>query len=157
MFEYLYENLGLDTLWESLTYYDPAIYCGIIAAVIVFVIEIKLHNRNLIFSGDEKRIQRAKEKGHVISAKQVKCRYRDRDSGRRNYIATYEYEINGMQGKKVIVTNSHPPLSINLYYDVSPKKIFSEYDMGTGSLKILMYIIPIIVAYFVMRVMGYSG
>lgn len=157
MFEHLYENLGLDTLWESLTYYDPAIYCGIIAAVIVFVIEIKLHNRNLIFSGDEKRLLRAKEKGHVISAKQVKCRYRDRDSGRRNYIATYEYEINGMKVKKVIVSKNQPPLSINMYYDVSPKKVFSDYDVGTSRLLILMYIIPFIAAYFVMRAMGYSG
>ena len=55
------------------------------------------------------------------------------------------------------MTNSHLPLIINLYYAVFGKKIFSEYDMGTGSLKILMYIIPIMVAYFVMRVMGYSG
>lgn len=135
----------------------PAVYCGIIAAVIVFIIEIKLHNKGLIFSSDEKRLTRAKEKGHVISAKQVRCRYHDYDSGRRNYIATYEYEINGTKGKKVIVSKTQPPFSINVYYDVSPKKVFSDYDVGTSPLRILMYIIPIIVAYFVMRAMGYSG
>ena len=149
------EGISLKEVWEQLLSYDPAVWVGVFTAIIVFAIEIILHKKNIIFSGDDKRIAKAKAKGNVISATQVKCRYYDKNSGARNYVATYEYEFNGTHQKKVVTSNSQPPLKISLYYDRN--KVFSEYDIGSSPLKVLMYIIPIIVAITVMMSMGFRG
>lgn len=103
----------------------------------------------------DKRIAKAKAKGNVLSATQVKCRYYDKSSGARNYVATYEYEFNGLHTKKVVTSNSIPPLKIALYYDNG--KVFSEFDVGSSPLKLLMYIIPIIAATTVMMALGFKG
>lgn len=149
-------QIGLKEAWEQLLSYDPIVWVGVFTAIIIFVIEIILHKKNIIFSSDDKRVAKAKEKGHIISATQVKCRYYDKNSGARNYVATYEYEFGGMiHQKKIVTSNSQPPLKIALYYDKN--KVFSEYDAGTSSLKVLMYIIPIAVAITVMMAMGFEG
>lgn len=48
-----------------------------------------------------------------------------------------------------------PPLKITLYYDNG--KVFSESDIGSSPLKLLMYIIPIIAAIAVMMALGFKG
>lgn len=149
------ERVGLVEAWRQLLSYDPAVWVGVFTAVVVFIIEIILHNKNLIFSGSDKRIIKAKEKGNILSATQIKCHYYDKKSGMRNYVAKYEYEFKGKRQITVVTSNSKPPLKITLYYDNG--KVFSEYDLGTGSMKILMYIIPIVSAILVMMAMGFKG
>lgn len=148
-------QIGLKEAWQQLLSYDPAVWVGVLTAVAIFVLEIILHKKNILFSGDEKRIQKAKDKGNVITATQVKCRYYDKSSGARNYVATYEYNFNGTHQKRVVTSNSQPPLKISLYYDKN--KIFSEFDCGSSPLKLLMYIIPVAAAVAVMMAMGFRA
>lgn len=149
------DQIGLKEAWEQLLSYDPAVWIGVFTAIVIFAIEIVLYKKGIIFSGGEKKIAKAKAKGNVLSAMQVKCRYYDKSSGARNYVATYEYEFNGLHTKKVVTSNSIPPLKITLYYDNG--KVFSESDIGSSPLKILMYIIPIIAAITVMMALGFKG
>lgn len=149
------DQIGLKEAWEQLLSYDPAVWIGVFTAIVIFAIEIVLYKKGIIFSGGEKKIAKAKAKGNVLSATQVKCRYYDKSSGARNYVATYEYEFNGLHTKKVVTSNSIPPLKITLYYDNG--KVFSESDIGSSPLKILMYIIPIIAAITVMMALGFKG
>ena len=144
-------QIGLKEAWEQLLAYDPAVWIGVFTAIVVSSIKIK----GIIFSRGEKKIAEAKAKGNVLSATQVKCHYYDKSSGARNYVATYEYEFNGLHTKKVVTSNSMPPLKITLYYDNG--KVFSESDIGSSPLKLLMYIIPIIAAIAVMMALGFKG
>lgn len=150
-------QIGLKEAWEIMASYDPTVWFGVLTAVVVFAIEIVLHKKKKIFSGDEIRIERAKKQGHVIKAQQVTCRYYDKKSGLRNYVAVYEYEVDGITHTKTVTTRSRPPLTIRLYYDKSPNKVFSDFDIGSSPLKILMYVIPIIAAFIVMKAMGFNG
>ena len=43
------EQIGLKEAWEQLLSYDPAVWVGVFTAIIVFAIEIILHNKNIIF------------------------------------------------------------------------------------------------------------
>lgn len=149
------DQIGLKEAWKQLLAYDPAVWVGVFTAIVIFVIEIALHKKGIIFSGGDKRIAKAKVKGNVLSATQVKCRYYDKSSGARNYVATYEYELNGLHTKKVVTSNSIPPLKITLYYDNG--KVFSEFDVGSSLLKLPLYIIPIIAAITVMMALGFKG
>ena len=149
------DQIGLKEAWEQLLAYDPAVWIGGFTAIVVFAIEIVLYKKGIIFSRGEKKIAEAKAKGNVLSATQVKCHYYDKSSGARNYVATYEYEFNGLHTKKVVTSNSMPPLKITLYYDNG--KVFSESDIGSSPLKLLMYIIPIIAAIAVMMALGFKG
>ena len=148
-------QIGLKEAWEQLLAYDPAVWIGVFTAIVVFAIEIVLYKKGIIFSRGEKKIAEAKAKGNVLSATQVKCHYYDKSSGARNYVATYEYEFNGLHTKKVVTSNSMPPLKITLYYDNG--KVFSEADVSSSPSKLLMYIIPIIAAIAVMKALGFEG
>lgn len=147
-------QIGLKEAWKQLLSYDPIIWVSVLIAIAVFIVEIVLYKKNIIFSSDERRIQKAKDKGNVISATQVKCRYYDKNSGARNYVTTYEYEFHGLQKKKVVTSNNKPPLRISLFYEKN--KVFSEFDTGSSPLKISMYIIPIVIGIFVMKIMGFE-
>ena len=149
------DQIGLKEAWEQLLAYDPAVWIGVFIAIVVFAIEIALYKKGIIFSRGEKKIAEAKAKGNVLSATQVKCRYHDTSSGPRNYVATYEYEFNGLHTKTVVTSIRMPPLNFTLYYDNG--KVFSESDVGSSPLKLLMYIIPIIAAIAVMMALGFKG
>lgn len=148
-------QIGPKEAWEQLLAYDPAVWIGVFTAIVVFAIEIVLYKKGIIFSSGEKKIAKAKESGHMLSATQVKCRYYEKSSGARNYVATYEYELNGLHTKKVVTSNSMPPLKITLYHDNG--RVFSEADVSSSPSKLLMYIIPIIAAIAVMKALGFEG
>ena len=87
-------------------------------------------------------------------------RFRDRgpEDTRTNrvYIANYEYTVDGMRRtKQVVSTSLKQPLTITLYYVSSPKRVFSEYDVGKNPLQILLYIVPVLAAYAVATVLGF--
>lgn len=152
-------EITLKEAWGKLATFGAPVWCGVISAIIVFVIEIILYNNKMIFAGVEKKIQKAKEKGNVLKGYRVSCRYKDRDpqdkTANRMWIASYKYEIDGVEKEKQIIsTSGQPPLYINLYYTDS-KKVFTDHS-GGNPFKIVLYIIPILVAYFVMKLMGYE-
>lgn len=154
-------RISLSDAWEILAGYDTAVWCGLLVAVITFVIEVILCSKGIIFSKEEKLIAAAKKKGNMITAKMTDCRYEDRTPydkrTNRMYIAMYEYVIGGISRKKQIIsTSGKPPRTITLYYGSNPKKTISEYDVIRPSFKFLIYIIPILVAFLTMKIMGFS-
>lgn len=155
------QEITLKEAWQQILSYEPAVWCGVASAIIVFIIEIILCKKQIIFSGVEKKIQEAKTKGNVIKAYRTNCRYNDKNSkdktANRMWIAMYEYEIDGVKSKKQIISTSiEPPLTINLYYTNNSKKVLSEYDGGKNPLQILLYIIPVLVAFVVMKLFGFK-
>lgn len=149
-------RIGLREVWEIWLSYDIAVWCGVFAAIGTYIIELILYKKNIIFSGEEKRIEKAKKAGNVIKASQVKCRYYNRSDGGRHYVARYEYDVDGVKKEKVVSANSRLPFSVTLYYEKTPDKVFSDYDKGRSPLKPLMLVIPILVAAAVMKAMGYN-
>ena len=155
------DRMTLEETFRALASYGPAVWAGVVAAIAVFVIEIILCTKGILFSSAEKKIERAKKMGHMIIARRKSMRFRDRESENsttnRMYIATYEYVVDGeCKTKQVISTSVKPPYQITLYYLNSPKKVFSSYDVGKNPLKILLFIIPVLVAYVVMTLLGFK-
>ncbi|MBQ9886274.1 MAG: hypothetical protein IJM37_05390 [Lachnospiraceae bacterium] len=153
---------NISDIWNLFKEYDSSVWFGILAALITFVIEIILCKRGIIFAKYEKKIEKAKKAGKVITAKMINCRYEDREpdnkTASRMYIALYEYTFDGIKRTKQIVSTSvKPPYTISLYYDSNPKKTFSEYDVGKNPFFFILYIIPILVAYFVIKMLGFNG
>lgn len=156
------EQITFSDFWKALSAYDPALWVGAVAAIAVFGIEIILMKKGLIFAGGEKRLERARKAKHTIPAVMIKCRYEDKDSSgktaNRMYIATYEYVTLGeTRTARVVTVGIKPPHSIVLYYDSHPNKVFSEYDIKPSPLQFLLYIIPILVAVAVMKMLGFNA
>lgn len=156
------ERLDISDFWSVMAGYGPAFWCGVVTAVIVFIAEAILCKRGIIFAGGEKKIAKARAAGNIIQATMVSCRYKDRgpnqNTANRMYIASYEYTVNGVKKRKSIVSTSiEPPRRIYLYYISNPKKVFSEYDAESGHWQILLYIVPVLAAFCVMKLLGFEG
>lgn len=156
------DEISLSNALHQLTGYGPAVWGGVFAAIAVFTVEIILCKRGILFACSEKKIANAKKAGHIITATMTSCRFNDRfpdnKTANRMYIAMYEYAVNGkVKTKQVVSTSMKPPTTISLYYTSNPNKSFSEYDVGKNPLKFLIYIIPVIVAYFMMQTLGFNG
>ena len=156
------DRISFSDVLETLSEYDPALWAGVIVAIVIFAIEMVLMKKGVIFSGGEKRLKRAREAGHIIPATMIKCRYEDKDSSgktaNRMYIATYEYSIHGeTHTARVVTVGSKPAYSISLYYEKNPSKVFSEYDIKPNPLQFLLYVIPIVAAIAVMRILGFNA
>ena len=155
------ESMNLPAAFSALAGYGAAVWCGVAAAIATFVIEIILRKKGILFASGEKKIARAKRRGHMLTAVRTNIRFRDREpedtTTNRLYIANYEYIVDGKVHTKQVVSSSlKPPSTITLYYDSSPNKVFSEYDVGKNPLQILLYIIPVLVAYLAMTAMGFE-
>lgn len=145
-----------DILKRASKEYDPAVFVGLIVAVVVFAIEVRLCVKGILFGGDDRKLASAKSKGHIIKGKMIQYRYEDIDNAKGiRHIADYEYVVEGVaKRKRVITTGPKPPYELSLYYVDSPKKIFSEYDLKGNPLQILMCIIPLAIAILVMKIMN---
>lgn len=156
------ERIELSEAWEQMFSYGPAVWIGVLCGIGTFIVEIILCQKRIIFGGAEKKREEAIKAGNVLQGTQVSCRYEDKSSNSRavsrKYFAWYEYNLNGKTKKKqVISTSIMPPRTITLYYLSSSGKVFSEYDMGRNPLKVLLYIVPVAIAIFVMKLLGYTG
>lgn len=156
------DEITLSEAFEILAGYGVEVWAGVLVAIFVFVIEIILCKKGVIFASGEKKIEKAKKEGKTLTATLTNCRYNDRAPqhklANRMYIALYEYYVGSKRmTKQVISTSVKPPHSITLYYTSSPSKAFSQYDVGKNPLKFIIYVIPIVVAYFVMQALGFNG
>ena len=154
-------RMTLTEAFRALAEYGLAFWCGVVAGIATFVVEIILCKKGILFAGADRKLALAKQKGHMLTATRISLRFRDRESGgtRRNriYIANYEYTANGKRRtKQVTSTSMKPPRTITLYYLNSPTKVFSEYDLGKNPLQILLYIVPVLVAYLVATALGFE-
>lgn len=149
-------------LWSELMQEtEPSVWWGLLAAVITFVVLIRLDVKYRFFDGVEKKIEKARREGNVVVGKRIRCWYKDRSEkvgADRRYRATYQYTINGKtKTKQVISTSGEPPYTVSIYFPkANGGKVYTEYDGGKNPLKVLIYIIPIIVAYFVMTTLGFQ-
>lgn len=156
------DEVTLSEAFDILAGYGIEVWAGIFAAIFVFIFEIVLCKKGIIFASGEKKIEKAKREGKTLTATMTNCRYNDRapqgKTANRMYIALYEYYVGTKRmTKQVVSTSVKPPHSITLYYTSSPTKTFSDYDVGKNPLKIIIYIVPVIVAFFVMKALGFNG
>ena len=61
----------------ELASYGPAVWLGVLAAVATFVIEAVLCAKGILFSGGERKLERARKAGNVVQGVLKTCRYRD--------------------------------------------------------------------------------
>lgn len=151
------------TLSELISQEDPRIWCGVIVAIITFVVEVILCSKKVIFSGHEKNIARAIEEGHIATAtletQYISTDYSDSKYGVDRYHGKYVYEVNGIKGK-VRVSSSHSlPTTTTVYWKTDPRKAFSSSNNSCflDKFEWIVYIIPMVVFYLVVRLMGYDG
>lgn len=127
--------------------------CGIIAAVIVFILEIIIIRKRNKTSW---KIEKAKSLGHVVQGKRIKA-WDDDTSGYSVdswFHATYVFTVDGKEYKCRYLGKVSPPLVTNVYYINSPRKAFVENEYKQNYLSILLYIIPIAVAILVINFLG---
>ena len=155
------DRITLMEAFSALAGYGAAFWCGVAAAIVTFIIEIILCKKGILFAGADKKLALAKQRGHMLTAQRLSLRFRDRapenTTTNRVYIADYEYTVNGERHtKQVTSTSVKPPLTITLYYLNSPNKVFAENELGKNPLQILLYIVPILVAYVVATALGFE-
>ncbi len=127
------------------------VMCGVIAAIIVFIIEIKLMKKK---TKKNKKVEKAKSLGHIVKGKRIKYWADDPHSVNSWYHATYTYEVDGKEYKYKYMNKVVPPFDVTLYYINSPRKTFTAYEYKQNYSLILYYIIPIAVAIIVINCLG---
>ncbi len=145
---------------EALGSFPPEVWCGTIAGIVTFAIELVLVSKGIIFSGRNKRLEKAREAGRCVLGKRVRCHYRDKSSDNktcnRRYVAQYEYTLNGKtKTKQVTSLGSEPGYTIWLYYD-EKGRVFTDGPTAKDLLTIVLYIIPVLVAGLVLKVLGFE-
>ena len=140
--------------------YGPAVWLGVLAAVVTFVVEIILCSKGILFSGGEQKLKRARKEGKAVLGTLKSCRYKDREpegkTANRLYTGIYEYTVDGVtRTTRLVLSGQKPPHTLYFYYTSNPEHVFSEYDVGKNPLKLLLYIIPVLVAYVVMTALGF--
>ena len=133
-------RMTLTEAFRALAEYGLAFWCGVVAGIATFVVEIILCKKGILFAGADRKLALAKQRGHMLTATRTSLRFRDREpegtTTNRVYIANYEYTVNGKRRtKQVTSTSVKPPLTITLYYVSSPKRVLSEYDVGKNPLQ----------------------
>lgn len=145
---------------EALAGYGPAVWLGVLAAIVTFIIEIILCTKGILFAGGEQKLKRAKKDGKFVLGTLKDSWYKDREpegkTANRLYTGIYEYTVDGItRTKQLILSGRKPPHTLYFYYTSTPEHVFSEYDVGKNPLKILIYIIPVLVAFVVMTALGF--
>ena len=107
-----------------------------------------------------KKIERARKEGKYAQGTLVELLYQNRKpegkTVNRLYSGIYEYTVEGItRTKRVVVPGNAPPKTLYFYYKKTPDHVFTEYDIGKNPFKILIYIIPVLVAFAVMTALGF--
>ena len=154
------ERVTLSEAFEILAGYGPAVWLGVLAAIATFIIEVVLCTKGILFAGGEQKLKRAKKDGKFVLGTLKDSWYKEREpekkTANRLYTGIYEYTVDGVtRTKQLILSGRKPPHTLYFYYTSPPKHVFSEYDVGKNPLKILIYIIPVLVAFAVMTALGF--
>jgi hypothetical protein len=148
-------------LFEELPPFNPIAVATVSAGIAVFIIELILYNKGLIFSSGEKRLERAKKNGYFIIAHRTFINFDDQrnDAGRldRTWCARYEYEFRGIRGSKTVISHhGRPAPTLTLYHDGKSSKVYTEAEMRKHKQTILIYVIPIVVMILVAKLLGFQ-
>ena len=108
----------------------------------------------------KKKIERARKEGKYAQGTLVELLYQNREpegkTVNRLYSGIYEYTVEGItRTKRVVVPGNASPKTLYFYYNKTPDHVFTEYDIGKNPFKILIYIIPVLVAFAVMTALGF--
>lgn len=149
---------ALQVMKETLTFFRDNLHAvyGIIAAVIVFIIEIKYTNAHKRVSRLDKRIAKAEEMGHVAKATRIKYHtHRRRSDDNHQSDATYRFEVDGVPYKYHYHGFAFPVTLVDVYWLNSPRHTFSKLEKEENSVfVVLYYILPLVVAALVMKLTG---
>ena len=149
----------MDEFWDLLNrfmtdVFDLKIFCGIIAAIIVFIIEIWFDRNHRLRN---RRVEKAISLGHIVKAKRVKAWDDDNTGYDVNswFHGTYSYEIDGKSYKYRYMSKVFPPHELTLYYINNPRKTFrNENKTKEHSLALLMLFLPITAGILVIYFLG---
>ena len=153
------DRMTISEARDALIGYGPAVWIGVLAAIVTFIIEVILCTKGIIFAGGEKKIERARKEGKYAQGTLVELLYQNREpegkTVNRLYSGIYEYTVEGItRTKRVVVPGNAPPKTLYFYYKKTPDHVFTEYDIGKNPFMILIYIIPVLVAFAVMTALG---
>ncbi len=144
---------------KALASFGIEVWMGVLSAVLTFAVEVLLCTKGVITFRGERRLQKAKELGHVVRGKRVSWQ-RMEDNGSKKtekYVGRYEYVVDGRVYRGMVISpQTAPNKEENFYYLSNPRKAFTEYDTAKKPGMVLLYIIPFLVAYAVMRAMGWQ-
>lgn len=154
------DRMTITEALEALAGYGPAVWLGVLAAIVTFIIEVVLCTKGILFAGGEQKLKRAKKDGKFVLGTLKDSWYKDREpegkTANRLYTGIYEYTVDGVpRTKHLVLSGMKPPHTLYFYYTSTPEHVFSEYDVGKNPLKILIYIIPVLVAFVVMTALGF--
>lgn len=138
---------------------DIEVWLGLLAAILTFITEIILCSKGIITFKGERRLKKAKELGHVVQGRRVSWQLMNEDDGKQStkYVGRYEYSVNGHIYRGMVISLlTIPNEEVDFYYLSDPKKAFTEADAAKKPGMILLYIIPFVVAYLVMKLMGWQ-
>ena len=149
----------IQLLKEEIQTVDPVLLISVLSGIAVFVLELILYSKGIIFSAGEKRLEKAKKLGHTVTAHRVHINFEDRrnDSGQmdRVWVAKYEYTFQGIRGYKVIISHHGAPgTTLTLYHD--GKAVYTDTEMRQHKRSFLLMIIPIVVMLLVAKLLGYQ-
>ena len=60
------DRVTLSEAIEILAGYGPAVWLGVLAAIVTFVIEIILYTKGILFAGGEQKLRRARKEGKAV-------------------------------------------------------------------------------------------
>lgn len=149
----------IQLLKEEIQTVDPVALITVLSGVAVFILELILYNKGLIFSKGQKRLAMAKKNGYTVTAHQTFINFQERmdGSGERIWEAIYEYDFKGVHGKKMVFSHqSIPPTTITLYHDGKTSKVYTDAEMRQYRRPFLMLIIPLVVMLLVAKLLGYQ-
>ena len=127
--------------------------CGIIAGIIVLIIEIIFIRKH---EKKDKRKETALRKGHVIQARQISMWDDGTTETSLNsyYYAKYQYCFSGKNYIYKYMGKKFPPVDISLYYKNNPHHVWSDLEKKQSPLTIFLYLIPLAVIIIVIYVLG---
>lgn len=126
-------------------------YLPALTGLAVFILEIMLAVKGIIFAGGRKKLEKAKQEGRVIAADRTYW-HRSRhygENGKGSHwecYAEYEYDVGKKRKKKKVYFRNLgiPPLHLELYYITSPdKRVYTEEEMDREPFIFLFYLIPL--------------
>lgn len=147
-----YKELFADFTWQ--TWLALAVF--VISLVICFAYRL---THDVKFRGD-KRIEKAKSMGHMVSAKCIRCHSRtSKRNGSRYRTGRYAYEVDGKRYERVISWNDHVGIHVGdtttLYWIDNPKWTFVAERAG-GVIEIVqrlgVIIIPLLLMVFTLYI-----
>lgn len=132
---------------------DVRVLGGLVVAIIVFVLEIRLFKS---YKRKNRRRERAVQLGHVVQAKRVRA-WDDDTTGYSVdswFHARYVYEVDGREYTYRYMRKATPPVTLTLYYLSNPKRTFTGEEKEPWFLPIVCLALPILLGALVLRLLG---